>query len=251
MVGNPKPVAAIAGKLIIVAGIAVALPLTASRAVDYVDVPAPVHAVRPASPIAPPAAAATVVQAATAVAAVPPRPPSAPRQSSTLIRADDNLSISGDIITIDGQRKRWEDLTPAQKQRVRAAVAKARAAVANVHIDRDRIMQSVASIPSGVQLERIGQDVARAQANVAEAMRNLEAHRDQLRASGFDPSRVERQVQQAMRSARAVDMRAIQRSVEAIDPATIQHSVDGAQQGVERAKAELDRLQARMDADRP
>jgi len=254
MVTNPKPVGAIAGRIFIVAGIAVALPLTASRAVDYVDVPAaPVHPVRAPAPVALPAAAAAVVQPVAPVAPVAAVPRAARSPVSgepTQIVADDNLTISGDFITIDGQRKRWEELTPAEKQRVRTAVAKARAAIANVHIDRDRIMRSVASIPNQVQLEKIAQDVARAQSNVAESMRNLEEHRDELRRIGFDPSIIEGRVAEAMRSMQNVDMQAVQRSVSAVDPAKIQKSIDSAERGAEAARAELDRLQAKMDADR-
>jgi erythromycin esterase-like protein len=133
---------------------------------------------------------------------------------------------------------------------VRAAVAKARTELAGVHIDRDRIMRSVASVPDKVQIANIQHDVARARANVAESMRKLEAQRDQLRQVGFDPSVIEAQVQQAMKSVRQVDMQAVQRSLSAVDPAKISKSLDSAQRGVEAARAELDRLQARIDADR-
>jgi len=98
-------------------------------------------------------------------------------------------------------------------------------------------------------MEKIQRDVAQAQANVAESMRKLEAQRDELRRVGFDPSVIEAQMQQAMKSVRSVDMQAVQRSVSAIDPAKIAQSVDSAQRGVEAARAELDRLQARIDAD--
>jgi hypothetical protein len=250
MLRNPKgPAGTIAGKAIIVGAIAVALPLTASRAVDYVDVPAApvraVHAPAPAVPRTVPAAPAAVVAAAA------PAPVAAPvARPSSQMRFDDNLSIEGDFITIDGQRKRWEDLTPAEKARVRAAVAKARTAIANVHIDRERIMRSVSSIPSKVQMEKIQRDVAQAQANVAETMSKLEAQRDELRQYGIDPAVIEAQVQQAMTSVRGVDMEAIQRSLAAADPAKIAQSLDSAQRGVEEARAALDRLQARMDADK-
>jgi len=250
MLRNPKPAGTVAGKAIIVAGIAIALPLTASRAVDYVDVPVtPAPAVHAAAPVLPRAPVAPVAAPApvAVLAAAAPAPVTRP---SSQMRFDDNLSIDGDFITIDGQRKRWEDLTRAEKARVRAAVAKARTELANVHIDRDRIMRSVASVPNKVQIEKIQRDVAQARVNVAESMRNLEAQREQLRQVGFDPSVIEAQVQQAMKSVQSVDVQAIQRSLSAVDPAKIARSLDGAQRGVEKARADLDRLQARMDADR-
>jgi len=54
----------------------------------------------------------------------------------------------------------------------------------------------------------------------------------------------------ATKSVQSVDVQAIQRSLSAVDPAKIARSLDGAQRGVEKARADLDRLQARMDADR-
>ena len=250
MLRNPRPGGMFAGKTIVAAGIAIALPLTASRAVDYVDIPAaPVAAVHQVAPAAQPPvvpATARLVPAAAALAAAAPQPAS---RESSQIRFDSDLSINGDVITIDGQTKRWEQLTPAEKTRVRAAVAKARTEIANVHIDRDRIMQSVASIPDKAQLEKIRQDVARAQQNAAESMRKIDQQRDQLRKAGLDPSAIEAQVQQAMKSAQSVDVDAIQRSLAAADPAKISQELDGAQRSVEAARAELDRLQARMDAD--
>ncbi|MGE5562497.1 MAG: M56 family metallopeptidase [Bacillota bacterium] len=251
MIANPTPVGSFAGKVLIVAGIAVALPLTASRAVDYVDVPAaPVHPVAATAPVLPQAvvAAAAVVHPVPATAAVAPAAPAA-ADSRSLMRIDDDLTIDENYVTIDGQRKRWEELTPAEKTRVRAAVAKARAQLANVHIDRDRIMRSVASVPDRAQLEKIGRDVAQAQANVAESMRKLEQQRDQLRKAGFDPSVIEAQMQQAMRSVQGVDMAEIQRSIAAVNPGKIAQTLDGAQRSVDDAKAELERIQARIDAD--
>jgi len=249
MLRNPKPAGTVAGKAIIVAGIAIALPLTASRAVDYVDVPVapapPVHAAAPVLPRAPVAPAAAPAPVAV-LAAAAPAPVARP---SSQMRFDDNLSIDGDFITIDGRRKRWEDLTPAEKARVRDAVAKARTEIANVHIDRDRIMRSVASVPNKIQIEKIQRDVAQARVNVAQSMRKLQAQREQLRQVGFDPSVIEAQVQQAMKSVQSVDVQAIQRSMSAADPAKIARSLDGAQRGVEAARAELDRLQARIDAE--
>ena len=253
MLTSPNPGLRIAGRVIIIAGIAVALPLTASRAVDYVDIPVPptpaIHAAQPVGAIAAaaPVAAASVVHAVPAAVAVAATP--RPTKSSQM-RFDDNLSISGDIITIDGQRKRWEELTPEQKARVRAAVAKARTELANVHIDRDRIMRSVASVPDKVQMAKIRDDVARARSNVAESMRRLDAQREELRRAGEDPAAIQAELERARNSVQSVDMAAIERSVAAVDPQKIAHDLDDAERGVQAARAELDRLQARMDADR-
>jgi bla regulator protein BlaR1 len=250
MLRHPKPARAIAGKVIIVAGIAAALPLTASRAVDYVDVPAapaPVQAMPAAFPVSAPVAAAAVVQAAPAQAATPIRR-AGPRDSD--VRIDRNLSINGDMITIDGVTKRWEDLTPAEKVEVRADVEKAQTALANVHIDRAKIMRDIANVPNQAQLDKIQRDLVRSQANVAQTMSRLRAQREELRRAGQDPDRLEATVTEAMKSVQGVDMDAVRRSIAAVDPKKIAQSLDGAEQSMRQARAELDRLQARMDSAR-
>ena len=248
MVRSSNPHLRLVGRLLVVGAVAAALPLTASSAVDYVDVPAaPTLAVPAASPVSTAVAAAAVVQAGPAQAAAP-APRAVPRDSE--VHIDRNLSINGDLITIDGVTKRWEDLTPAEKADVRAGVAKARTALANVHIDRDKIMRDIANVPNKAELDKMQRELAGSQANVAEAMTRLRAEREELRRAGQDPDQLEATIAEAMKSVQAVDMEAVRRSVAAVDPKKIAQSLDGAEQSMRQARAELDRLQARMDADR-
>ena len=249
MLRSSNPYLRLVGRLLVVGAVAAALPLTASRAVDYVDVPAspaPVPVV-PASPVSAPVAAAAVVQAAPVQAAALVRR-AAPRDSD--VQIDHNLSINGDLITINGVTKRWEDLTPAEKAEVRAGVEKARTALANVHIDRNKIMRDIANVPSKAQLDKMQRDLARSQANVAESMTRLRAQREELRRAGQDPDQLEATVAQALKSVQSVDMEAVRRSIAAVDRKKIAHQLDGAEQSMRRARTDLDRLQARMDADR-
>ena len=248
MVRSSNPHLRLVGRLLVVGAVAAALPLTASSAVDYVDVPAaPTLAVPAASPVSTAVAAAAVVQAGPAQAAAP-APRAVPRDSE--VHIDRNLSINGDLITIDGVTKRWEDLTPAEKADVRAGVAKARTALANVHIDRDKIMRDIANVPNKAELDKMQRELAGSQANVAEAMTRLRAEREELRRAGMNPDQLEATIAEAMKSVQAVDMEAVRRSVAAVDPKKIAQSLDGAEQSMRQAQAELDRLQARMDADR-
>lgn len=252
MLRSSNPHLRLAGRLLVVTAIAAALPLTASRAVDYIDVPAtPPKAAAPAVPAT--SRVSTSVAAAAAVQAVPVQAAAPARRAGSRdsdVQIDRNLSINGDRITIDGVTKRWEDLTPAEKTRVRAGVEQARTALANVHIDRDKIMRDIANVPSKAQLDKIQRDLVRSQANVAETMSRLRAQREELRRAGQDPEQLEATVAEAMKSVQAVDMDAVRRSVAAVDPKKIAQSLDGAEQSMRNARAELDRLQARMDADR-
>ena len=253
MLKSSNPARRVAGRIMIVGALAVALPLTATRAIEYVDIP--VRAATPpraASPVATAVAAAAVAQPAPAVTAVTPaRPVATPITPAAAMpnQFHDDLTISGDFITIDGQRKRWEDLTPAEKTRVREAVARARASLQNVHIDRDKIMREVANIPNKVDMAKIRSDVARGQASAAEALRNIEANRAAMERAGVQPDAIEATVAKALQSVQAVDLQSVQRSLATIDRGKIAHDVAGAEQSVQKARAELDRLQARMDAD--
>jgi bla regulator protein blaR1 len=254
-------------------GIAVALPLTASRAVQYVDVPSLVPATPSAAatpqvvPIAArqetlPAAVEQapppqVVDAAVSSAAEPPlrltvaaaasqampltqvaaggvaiAAPAGSLPRASLHDERDNLTITGDMITIDGVRKRWEDLTPAEKARVRSAVAKANQALAGVHIDQARIAQDLAHIPDQAQMAELQQQLAQTRVRVAQSA-------DAARPSvvTIDWPRIAQSVEDA------------RRAVAAIDWPRVRQSAAGAQQSIDNAKAELDRIQVRIDAD--
>ncbi|HEY7005085.1 MAG TPA: M56 family metallopeptidase [Sphingomicrobium sp.] len=233
-----------AGRIMIVAATAVALPLTASHAIDYVDVQARAASPAPAAHAIPVLAAVPVAAAAVAVQ---PAPAAAPRAA---IEPDDSdLSISDGMITIDGKTKRWEELTAAEKVRVRAAVAKAREALANAHIDQAQIMRDVAAATQKIDMAKLQRDLAQSQAGVAEAMRGLDSSAPYLRASGLDPEQLKASVRTAMDAARNVDFEAINRAVSAVDQRKIAESLAGAEESMRKAQAELDSMDARMRAD--
>jgi hypothetical protein len=230
----------------VVSAIAIALPLTASRAVEYLDVAVPAPAVRAVPAAAPsiaPAATPVVPAAAAVIQPVTPARPAPP--TSGPILNDDNMTIDEDRVVIDGKTKRWEDLTPDERVRVRAAVEKARAALANTHIDEARIRESLRNVPDRKHIEEIQREVARAQANAAMAANNININSTDLRRWGVDPVQLQASIQTALRSVQGIDMSALA----TIDRDKIAADVSGAQQSMEKAKAELARIQARLDAE--
>lgn len=241
----------LAGRLLVATAIAVALPLTASRAVDYVDVAAPPAA--PAPVTAPKAlmdlAGVTPPVQPVAPASVRPVAAAAVAPAAVAFDRDDNLTISGDLITIDGKTTRWEELTPAEKTRVRSAVAKARAALAKTHIDEAKIMRDVAAIPDHVRMGELQRQLARSQAEISEAVRRMDAKTAAARAAGRDPDQLEAAIRATLQSVQTIDMQNASRALASIDRDKIAGDVAGAQQSMEKAKAELARLQPRMDAD--
>ena len=249
MLNSPNPARRFAGRLIVLCAVAIALPLTAGRAVEYVDVAAP------ASPAAP-VAHSLAVPAAAAVAAVRPAPaaasevevrPTGARSQSNF--NDDDMTINEQFVTIDGQKKRWEDLTPSEKARVAAAVAKARTALARTHIDQAKIERDLAKVPDAPRLAEMQHQLARSRASIAESIRRIDAEAAEARAAGREPDRLEAAIRERLQSAEAVDFEAASRALANIDRQKIAAEVAGAQGSVEKAKAELARIQARIDAD--
>jgi hypothetical protein len=255
MLRSSNPARRLTGRVLIGLAVAVALPATASRAIHYVDVPAaPVRAIAPAAaPLAEPVRPATVVAAAVVAQApapaVAPVAPVAPRAVEPVERFDEAITINDGLITINGRTKRWEELTPAGKARVRAAVEKAREGLARAHVARDRALQHAAEAVRHIDRAELQRSLAHAQASAAEAIRRLDSQSEMLRRAGQDPERLKATIRESLRSVQAIDASAIERALEAADPKTVAASLARADEGMRRAQAELDRLEERMRAD--
>ena len=70
-----------------------------------------------------------------------------------------------------------------------------------------------------------------------------------MERAGVEPDAIEATVAKALQSVQSVDVQSIQRSLAKIDRGKIAQDVAGAQKSVDKARVELDRLQARIDAD--
>jgi hypothetical protein len=161
-----------------------------------------------------------------------------------------DLSINGDLVTIDGKTKRWEELTPAEKARVAAAVSKARSSLANVHLDQEKLARDLANIPDKARLAEIQRDVAGTQSKLAESMRRIDEDAAKARAAGRAPDALDAAIREKLASVQNIDLSEATRALADIDRDKIAAEVSGAGQAMEKAKAELDRMQARIDADR-
>ena len=251
MLNNTSAGKRTAGKLLILAGVATALPLTATRAVEYIDVPAP-----PAAPAAPDALAALEAPAALAVpapmaipaalaaqssppvAATPPAPPLPP--------AHRQFSIDHDQININGRTRRWSELTPAEKQEIRREIARAKAEIARTRIDRAEIERDVQEALRGVDREELRRDLAEARADIEEAVREIDVNAANLRRSGADPEAIKAQVRASLR---AIDVDSITHHALASAQPAIAASIAAAEASVAQAEAEIERLEERFKDD--
>ena len=249
MLNNPSAGQRAAGKLMILGAMAVALPLTATRAVEYVDVPPPPAA--PAPPRAPAtltAPAAAAIQAIAPVAPVPPVAPVAP----VLAAEPRRLGISGDTITLNGRTRRWEELTPAEKQEIRRELAEAREELARTSIDRAEIEREVREALEDARLDGadLHRDVAAAKIEIAQALREVDANAVHIRSAGHDPETIKARVRASLKAVEAIDVEAIRRqALASVDPARIAASVAAAEGSLARAQAEIDRIEERLQDD--
>lgn len=242
MLSRPNEKRRFTGKALIAMTAIAALPLTASWATLYVDVPAPTAPTAPAAPLAPMAQASLAPLAPTA-----PQAPTAPVAPVAPVAP---MQIDGENITINGQTKRWQDLTPAEREQVRRDIAKARAELANTKIDRAEIDREVREAMAELQQNRqeVARDLAEARIDVVEAMREIDANAAEIRRAGQDPEQIKAQVRASLKAVEAIDIEAITRqALASVDPQVIAASVAAAEASIARAEAEMERLERRLD----
>jgi hypothetical protein len=240
MLSSPNEKRRFTGKALIAMTAIAALPLTATWATLYVDVPAPAAPAAPVAPLAPqPALAPLAPVAPTApVAPLAPLPPTA------------NMNIDGENVTINGQTKRWQDLTPAEREQMRREIAKARAELKNTHIDRAEIERDVREAMSEVQVNKqeLARDLAEARIDVAEALREIDANAASIRRAGQDPEQIKAQVRASLKAVEAIDIEAITRqALASVNPEVIAASMAAAEASIAQAEAEMERLESRLE----
>jgi beta-lactamase regulating signal transducer with metallopeptidase domain len=237
MLTNPTPARRMAGKLVIVGALAIALPLTATWATRYVDVAAPtppvpptpaVPAIAPLAPLAPmaPAAAAAPIAPLPPLPALPPLPPT-PRGK----------------VMIDGRQVDWNALSPAEKARIRASLDEARRGLAATHIDRAAMRAELEEAMAEMKRDHgdMRRDLEAAKRDVDEAMREIDANAASIRRVGQDPEVMKATVRASLAAVRTLDIEAMtKRAMAGVDAALIERSIAAAEAGIARAEAEID-----------
>lgn len=238
MLSNPSSGRRTAGRLMVLATVAVALPLTATRAINYIDVPA--APTRPES-VAPVAAAAAVAQPAQPAK---PAKPAEPAKFAAL-----NVKREGKLI-VDGQEKDWRDLTPEEKAEIRRSIAHARQELARTRIDREEIRRDIREAMAEARIDQaeLRRDLAEARAEIDRAVREVDANAVHIRRSGQDPESIKATIRASLKSVEAIDVEEITRNaMKGIDHAAIEASVAAAEASIARAEAEVERLQQRYE----
>lgn len=161
-----------------------------------------------------------------------------------------NMSINGEMVTINGRTKHWKELTPAEKQYVRGELARAREELRNTKVNRGEIEREIREAMAEVQADHkdMARDLAEAKVEIANALREIDANAADLRRAGQNPEAIKAQVRASLAQVQAIDVEKIRReALASVDPAKIAASVASAEASVARAQAEIDRLQAKLD----
>lgn len=244
MLTNPTSGRRTAGRLIVLATVAVVLPLTATRAINYVDVPVASDERSFVAPAAAPAQVASVTQ---------PADPAAPAAPAQIGRRHSALNFRDDgTIIIDGQQKSWRDLTPEEKAEVRRSIAEAKEELARTRIDREEIQREIreAMADAKIDQEELRRDLAEARVEIEQAMRQVDAHAIHIRRSGQDPETIKAQVRASLKAVEAIDVEKITRQAMAgIDHAAIEASVAAAEASIAQAQHEVEQLEQRLERD--
>jgi bla regulator protein BlaR1 len=241
MLSNPSAGRRLAGRLTVIAAVAVALPLTATRAVEYVDVPVLSASRSLAAPVA-------------ALQALPAAQPAAPAQPAHPARP---LIVDGkDMIMIDGESKQWKQLTPAEKDEVRRSIVHAKQELARTKVDREKIQREIREAMEEAKANQadLRRELAKARAEIEKAARDIDANAADIRRSGQDPEQIKAQIRASLKAAEAIDIEAITRvALSSVDQrqieATVAASMAAAEASIAKAQADIERLEVNFDDD--
>ena len=154
-----------------------------------------------------------------------------------------------DKVTINGQTKKWSELTPAEKAEVRRSIAQAREEISR--INQGEIQREVreAMNETRINQEEIRREMAAAHVEVNEAMREIDAHAAEIRRAGQDPEMIKATVRASLKAVEAIDVQAISRqALASVDPATIDAALAAAEAGLEKRKRSSSASRKRQSA---
>lgn len=243
-----------AGRALVAIAVAAALPLTATKAINYVDVPRPAKApaAAPKAFAAPPVAHAPVAAvSAVAATAVAQPAPAAPAEPPAHVGSGFHFDGKEKIV-INGREKKWSELTPAEKAQIRSSIARAKQELARTRIDREQIRRDIREAMAEAMADRDDhrRDLDRARADIERAVREIDAHKAEIRRSGQDPEQIKATVRASLRAVQAIDVAAIRRqALASVDHRAIEASVAEAERSVARALAEIERIEVRLDTE--
>ena len=259
MLTRPSSNRRLAGNTLIAVAAATALPATASWATRYVDVAAPPATVAGAEPIAAslPHASAVLTPEAAMIAAPASATASEPAYQENAdgtvtlpggvrLGRDSTAFFANDDILINGKVKRLEQLTPAERSKIRAVILKSQRDLAR---DRAELPKELAEAQREADRAR-GGELKREHLRDIEDMRrdlaDIDSEAAEMRAEGEDPEKRKAEILRDIREAEATDIdREIREAIAEADPRKREAELRAEEQQMARMLARLDQLEGR------
>jgi hypothetical protein len=258
MLANPRADRRTAGKSLIALTAATALPLTASWATAYVDVPSPAPApmaqaagAKAPHALAPLELAASLATASRSSAAPEPAYRENPDGSVTLsggvkLGRGSTAFFEDDRVLINGKVKRLEELTGAERTKLRTTILKSQRELAH---ERAELPHELAQLRREANRARSG-EIRREHMRDIEDMRRdlaaIDAEAAAMRAEGEDPEKRKAELLRDLREAEAVDIAAEEReAIEEADPRKVEADLRAEEAQMARMLARLDQLDGR------
>ena len=247
MLTSPSTGRRLAGKALIVVTAAAALPLTASRATEYVDVSAP----NSARAVPPDASRSIAAAIPAAIASAAPAPAanaslSMPDLGGVTLGRNDVAFMADDSVLIGGKRKTLEQLTAAERSRLRHAIASSQQDLVR---DRERLPRELAEAKREADRARSGELRREHMRDIEEMRRDLaelDSRAAELRADGEDPAERKAEILRDLHEAEAEDIAAEEReAIEEADPKKIEGEIRAEEQQMARLLARLNQLEGR------
>lgn len=254
ILASPSVGRRIAGKALVTMTAAAVLPLTASRATQYVDVPqapassaaSPVHWAGNAGPAPAPAELASAAPAAVSpsVGAADELP--YPDLGGVTLGRNDVAFMEDDTVLINGKRKRLEQLSGAERTRLRATILRSQQDLVR---DRAELPMRLAEARREARRARSGELRREHMQEIEDLRRDLaevNSRAAELRAEGEDPVKMKAEILRDLRDAQATDIAGEEReAIAEADAAKAEAELRREEQQMVRMKARLDRLDRR------
>lgn len=215
-----------AGQMLVLGCMAVALPLTATKAVEYVEQPAPKA---PSAPVAPTAPVAPVAPTA-------PTAPVAPVLGAAFVQ--DGLSD-----------KPYSQMSAQEREDFDEAISEMRRALKELDAERvdarKEMREAMAEARVEIDREEMRAELAEARAEIEAAMAEIDADRDAIIAEGGNPETIKASLRAAMASVEAMDIDAIvDGAMAGVDMESIAASVEASlAQAETQIRAQLEQME--------
>ncbi|MEO6433196.1 MAG: M56 family metallopeptidase [Sphingomicrobium sp.] len=241
--------ARIMGFTLLGGAVLIALPLTATWAVQYVDT-----AAAPSAGLSSPTLASMVVPASAlpAAAAGTPAVPAiklatlAPLSASLAVGRNDIDFIGNDTVRINGVTKRWDQLTTDERNRIRVETAEARAQLGR---EEATVADRIADARQQVEKFRNGdfqREMAESRVEMQRSLAEIDREAKYIRMGGQDPEAIKADIRRSLKEIEQMDIDKIVREAMAgVDENTIRSSLDQARKSLDDIDTKLNRLDGR------